>query len=260
MIVIKLGGNALAASSNNDWIDAIQGAFKNDPRIIIVHGGGPQIDDELAIHGQSKVVIDGYRVTDSKAFEIVEMVLAGRVQQSLVRTLRGAKIPAVGVSGSDGALFDVTKKFSPSGKDLGQVGEVIRVNKDVLEALLDRGFLPVVSSVSSDENGLGFNVNADLAAGALAGAFHAKRAIFMTDVPGIYRNFPDEDSLMAKTSVSELRQMLPSLASGMIPKVEAVITALELGAECASVIDGRDGKALLTLLAEGAVGTEVIHG
>ncbi len=260
MIVIKLGGNALAASASNDWVETIGRAFKSDPAMIIVHGGGPQIDEELEIHDNAKVVIEGYRVTDAKAFEIVEMVLAGKVQQSLVRTLRAAKLPAVGITGSDGSLFDVVKKNSPSGKDLGQVGEVVGVNKEILATLLESGFLPVVSSVSSDQSGLGFNVNADLAAGALAGSFTADRAIFMTDVPGIYRNYPDLDSLISEITLSELRVLVPSLATGMIPKVEAVITALESGAKCASVIDGRDGRALSALLAGGRAGTEVRHG
>ncbi|MFM8842349.1 MAG: acetylglutamate kinase, partial [Actinomycetota bacterium] len=127
MIVVKLGGNALAHSSSHDWIEAVAKTFHSDRRVILVHGGGPQIDEELSIHGEAKVVIDGYRVTDAKAFEIVEMVLAGRVQQSLVRALRGAGLPAVGITGSDGATFDVVKKSSPTGKDLGQVGEVSQV-------------------------------------------------------------------------------------------------------------------------------------
>ncbi len=260
MIVVKLGGNALAHSSSHDWIEAVAKTFHSDRRVILVHGGGPQIDEELSIHGESKVVIDGYRVTDAKAFEIVEMVLAGRVQQSLVRALRGAGLPAVGITGSDGATFDVVKKSSPTGKDLGQVGEVNHVNTALVESLLDQGFLPVLSSVSSDEKGLGYNVNADLAAGSLAGAFKAERAIFMTDVPGIYRNYPEEDSLIRQISLSDLRRLAPSLATGMIPKVEAVITALESGARSASVIDGRDGVALSQLLTGNSVGTEVIHG
>ena len=260
MIVIKLGGNALAASGNNDWIEAISRTFNSGRKIILVHGGGPQIDEELAIHGRSKSVVDGYRVTDEGAFEIVEMVLAGRVQQSLVRMLRGAELPAVGVTGSDGALFDVVKKNAPSGADLGQVGEITNVNTHLVETLLAKGFLPVVSSVSSDQQGVGFNVNADLAAGALAGAFKAEQVIFLTDVPGIYRNYPQEDSLIARISLMELQELLPSLATGMIPKVEAVIAALESGARSAYVIDGRDGVALSHLLAGRVVGTEVVHG
>jgi acetylglutamate kinase len=177
-----------------------------------------------------------------------------------VRALRGAGLPAVGITGSDGATFDVVKKSSPTGKDLGQVGEVSHVNTALIESLLDQGFLPVLSSVSSDETGLGYNVNADLAAGSLAGAFKAERAIFMTDVPGIYRNYPEEDSLIQQISLSDLRRLAPSLATGMIPKVEAVITALESGARSASVIDGRDGVALSQLLTGNSVGTEVIHG
>lgn len=257
MILIKLGGNALAASMGLGWLDAIAAAHESGHQVVLVHGGGPQIDEEFQIHSLPKIVMGGYRVTDEKAFEVVEMVLAGRVQQALVRVMKSKGLPVVGITGSDGALFDVTKKYAPDGSDLGQVGEVSTVNPKIVMALLASGYLPVVSPVSSDESGKGFNVNADIAAGALAGSLNADKAIFMTDVPGIFRNFPDPVSILERTSLAELKSLLPALSEGMVPKVEAVINALESGAKSAYVIDGRSGEALTALLSGSRVGTEI---
>jgi acetylglutamate kinase len=260
MILIKLGGNALAAATGLGWLDAIASARSKGLKLILVHGGGPQIDVEFDIRKMPKVVIGGYRVTDETAFGIVEMVLAGQVQQSLVRALRSRSIPAVGITGSDGGLFEVNKKYASDGADLGQVGEVKKIDPSLIKLLMEAGYLPIVSPVSSDGLGVGFNVNADLAAGALAGALHVERAVFMTDVPGIYRNYPDKASLIASTTLSEMKELLPSLSAGMVPKVESVIHALESGAKKANVIDGRDGEALQALLSGEACGTEIIHG
>lgn len=260
MIVIKLGGNALAAAADSGWFSALVEAYREEKKIVLVHGGGPQIDSELTLHDIPKVVVDGFRVTSAEAFEIVEMVLAGQVQQKIVRSLKGAGIPAVGITGSDGGLFDVRKKLSKDGDDLGKVGEVSRVDPKIIETLWNGGFLPVLSPVSSDTHGEGYNVNADLAAGALSGALKVERAIFMTDVKGIYRNYPDEATLIKKTTLTELSAMMHTFSAGMLPKAQAVMLALESGARTAYVIDGRDGIALSELLSGQAVGTEVVHG
>ena len=260
MIVIKLGGNALAASADSGWLHAVVGAYRENKRIVLVHGGGPQIDSELKLHDIPKVVVDGFRVTSSEAFEIVEMVLAGQVQQKIVRSLRGAGIPAVGITGSDGGLFDARKKMSKDGNDLGKVGEISRVDPKIIETLWNVGFLPVLSPVSSDPAGDGYTVNADLAAGALAGALKVDKAIFMTDVKGIYRNYPDEATLIKKTTLAELSAMMHTFSAGMLPKVEAVKLALESGAKTAYVIDGRETTALSDLLSGQEVGTEIVHG
>ena len=257
MKVIKLGGNALASANGMGWLESIVSAYSHDHEIVLVHGGGPQIDEEFRIHQLPKNVVAGYRVTDSKSFDVVEMVLAGKVQQSLVRSMRSLSLPAVGITGNDGGLFEARRKSAPDGTDLGQVGEVVRVDVRVITSLLDAGFLPVVSPVSSDRAGSGFNVNADLAAGALAGALNADDAIFMTDVPGIYRKYPDPASLIMATNLHEMKTLLPSLSEGMVPKAEAVILALESGAKRAHVIDGRDGRALDALLAGSLVGTVI---
>jgi acetylglutamate kinase len=259
MILIKLGGNALASASDSSWLDAIEHSQKAGERIVIVHGGGPQIDEEFRVHDIAKVVVGGYRVTDERSFGLVEMVLAGKVQQTLVRAMRSRSLPAVGITGSDGNLLQARKKNSPQGDDLGQVGEIERVNPHLLEVLLDAGFLPVISPVSSDLSGVGFNVNADLAAGAVAGALKVERAIFMTDVAGIYRNFPDATTLIDHSTLNEMRALLPTLSEGMVPKVEAVINALTAGAKSVHVIDGRDGVALAALLSGKKAGTEILN-
>lgn len=259
MIVIKLGGNALVAQQGSSWVEPVAEAFERERSLVLVHGGGPQIDAELKVHDIPKEVIGGYRVTDDATFAIVEMVLAGQVQQGLIRLLRASGVPAVGIAGSDGGLFNVRKKFGAGGVDLGHVGEIVGVRPALLEVLIAEGFLPVLSPVSSDENGVGFNVNADMAAGAVAGSLGADQAIFMTDVAGIFRNYPDEGSLIRRISLSELKDLLPVLAEGMIPKVEAVINALSSGARRAHVIDGRNGQALKSLLEGKDVGTEVVH-
>ena len=259
MIVIKLGGNALAATTDQGWLEAISSAHKAGTKMALVHGGGPQIDQEFAIHSLPKVVVGGYRVTDVKAFEVVEMVLAGKVQQGLVRMLRSQSIPAVGVTGSDGGLFLAKKKYAPDGSDLGQVGEIEEVDPRLIISLIQSGVLPVISSTSSDHEGNGFNVNADLAAGALSGALKVDRVIFMTDVPGIFRHYPHPETLIPHATLDEMKRLLPSLSEGMVPKVEAVIHALESGAKRVNVIDGRDGGALSTLLNGRSCGTEISH-
>jgi len=259
MIVIKFGGNALLHSSGNLWLDRVAEWQKRDTKLILTLGGGPQIDAELSLHGVARNFIEGYRFTDAKTMQIVEMVLSG-IAQNLVRELRARNVSAVSISGNDGGLFEVSIKRSPSGRDLGQVGEVRDVNVRVINTLINEGFLPVITSISSTSEGVGVNVNADLAAGAIAGAISAEKVIFMTDVKGIYRRYPDEGSLIQSCSKSELEELLPEMSEGMIPKVEAVIQAIDRGAKSAQIIDGRTADALTLALQGDAVGTLVHHG
>lgn len=260
MIVIKYGGNALASSGESNWLRLIAKSFLAGKKIILLHGGGPQIDEEMKLHGVERNFIEGYRYTDNATFDVVEMVLAGKVQQQFVRALRSLGVPAVGITGSDGGLFTVGEKLSPSGMALGQVGDVKSVNPKLLQSLLDGGFLPIVSSVSSLDSGLGMNVNADLAAGAIAGAFAADQVIFMTDVIGLMRKYPDEGTKIDEISSGELERLMPSLSEGMIPKVEAVLNALKFGAKSALIIDGRSASPLEAALNGSAIGTLVTHG
>lgn len=260
MIVIKLGGNALSKAQDLSWVPALKKRIESGEKFVIVHGGGPQIDQELEFHGIEKKFIEGFRFTDASTFDIVEMVLAGSVQQRLVRLLRSFGVNAVGITGSDGWLLTAKKKELESGEDLGQVGEIAEVNTRLISQLLDGGYLPIITPVSSDLEGRGFNVNADIAAAAIAGGISASAVIFMTDVAGIFRNFPDPSSIIESISITELAGLHSHFSGGMLPKVEAVHKAIEAGAERAHVIDGRDGSALSQLLEGAKTGTAVFRG
>ena len=260
MMVVKLGGNALANMSDLGWIGVMASRISAGERFVLVHGGGPQIDSELALHGVSRRFVDGLRYTDEQTYGVVEMVLAGSVQQQLVRILRSHGLTAVGLTGNDGNLITATRRSSTSGEDIGQVGVPAAIEPRVITTLVDAGFLPVISPTSGNAEGIGFNVNADLAAAAIAGALAAECVIFMTDVEGIYRDYPNRESLISQISLEDLVKMKEGFTGGMIPKVEAVIEAITAGAREASVIDGRSGEALTALLSGQPIGTLVTRG
>jgi len=264
MILIKLGGNALSAAHDNSQIDFLAEYHKSGERLLLVHGGGPQIDQEMKLHGIEKKTVAGFRVTSEAAYDVVEMVLTGSVQQKLVRALKARGVSAVGLSGSDGGIFAVGKKFlslgQDLGQDLGQVGEVLGVETRLLQLLLDANYLPVISSTGALLDGTGMNINADLAAAAIAGSLDVKRVIFMSDISGIYRNFPDEDSIISNITRDELFQMRGSFTGGMSPKVEAALKALDWGASSVQIIDGRDSHDLKRALQGEQVGTVISHG
>ncbi|MFM8868660.1 MAG: acetylglutamate kinase, partial [Candidatus Nanopelagicus sp.] len=181
MIVIKYGGNALPDNNSSDPVlEAIADAFLDGEQIVLVHGGGPQIDAALAEKGLGKSKVAGYRITDAEVFEIVQSVLSGKVLRSIVNYLIGSEVNAVGLSASDGGLIRA-RKFKPiiDGKsvDIGYVGEVDEVNPMILETLITEGFLPVISPVATDLDGVGFNINADLVAAAVGGALRADSVI-----------------------------------------------------------------------------------
>lgn len=250
MIVIKFGGHAMGEHSQ-EWMKEIAQRFNEGEKFVIIHGGGPAIDDQLAQRGIKKQVINGFRVTTAEVMDVVEMVLTGTVLRSVVRSLKSVGLPAVGITGSDASLLEVRMKDL---QKLGLVGEVVKVNPRLINDLLDMGYLPVVSPVSNDPSGTALNINADIAAGAIAGALRAEQMIFLTDVPGIYSNWPDKDSLIQEISLSELKEM--SFADGMVPKVEASINAVESGAGSSRIIDGTSLTAFVDAL-EGRGGTWV---
>lgn len=232
MIVIKFGGHAM--DSDPLWMDEIARLWNEGEQFVIVHGGGPQIDQQLKIEGVPSEFKDGFRITTPSVMKVVEAVLTGSVLRSVVRSLQRVGLPAVGITGSDAGLLNVSLKSEGA---LGLVGEVDSVNPGILKVLLAGGFLPVIAPVSNGADGTALNVNADLAAGAIAGALGAREILFMTDVPGIYRNWPDQSSLIQEVSVQELGSI--SFEGGMVPKVAAVINAITSGAISARVIDGK---------------------
>ena len=263
MIVIKFGGHAMTDSSGA-FAEIIKSYLEKD-KCVIVHGGGPQIDAALKTHQLDSTFVGGFRVTTPEIFAVVQQVLSGTVLREVVGHLRAHDVPAVGISGRDGGTLQatvLTTLVDGSSADLGRVGEVAHVDTSLLETLLNAGFTPVVSPIAVEYDGEvevsqhGLNVNADLAAAAIAGALDASALIFMTDVSGIYRNFPDPDSLISEISATELESIKDSFDGGMAPKVKASLDAIAKGAKVVRIIDGRDPKALDEAL-NGIGGTRV---
>jgi acetylglutamate kinase len=260
-VVVKYGG---AAMTNPE----LKASFARDIALlklvgmnpVVVHGGGPDISKYSERLGLDVNFVDGLRVTDEPTMELVKMVLIGKINKEIVAQLHVAGIEAVGLSGDDGRLIEATKATSPGG-DLGFVGQVARINPDIL-GHLDR-FVPVVASVGVDEEGQSYNINADTVAGALASALGARRVIFLTDVEGVYGDFADKSSLIAKCTLADVEAMLASdsVDSGMIPKLSAVRDALTGGVEAAQIVDGRvPHSVIMELFTEQGLGTMVTAG
>jgi acetylglutamate kinase len=265
VVVIKYGGNAMTN-------DTLKKAFAEDIaflrfagfRPVVVHGGGPQIStmlDRLGIETEFK---GGLRVTTPEAMDVVRMVLVGQVQRELVGLINEHGHIAVGLSGEDAGLF--TAKATNTVVDgeevnLGLVGEVARVRPEAVDDLVEAGRIPVISSVAPDENGLVHNVNADTAAAALAVALKAEKLMVLTDVEGLYRDWPDSDDVIQEISPEMLAQLMPSLDSGMVPKMQACYDAVTGGVPRATVVDGREPHSvLLELFTAEGVGTQVLPG
>lgn len=263
MIVIKFGGHAMTDPSGS-FASVIRASLDKE-EIVIVHGGGPQIDAALKTHQLDSTFIGGFRVTTPEIFAIVQQVLSGTVLREVVGHLRAHDVPAVGISGRDGGTLQASilrTLVDGSEADLGRVGEVAHVDTSLLKTLLRSGFTPVISPIAVEFDGEvevpqhGLNVNADLAAAAIAGAMDATSLIFMTDVSGIYRSWPDKDSLINEISAKELDSIKHEFDGGMAPKVKACLDAIDKGAKVVRIIDGRDPRALDEAL-NGVGGTKV---
>jgi acetylglutamate kinase len=215
-------------------------------RPILVHGGGPEISALMKQMGHQPTFVGGLRVTDAATMEIVEMALTGKTNKGIVALLNQQGAKAVGLSGKDANLL-VAKKLESSQGDLGFVGEITHINAEILTLLADEGYVPVISSVAIGEDGESYNVNADHAAGAIAAEVKAAKLIVLTDVEGLYRDFQDKSSLISELDMTGAQEMIRSGAAekGMIPKLEACVTAIEGGVERAHLIDGRQPHAIL---------------
>ena len=249
IIVIKYGGNAMVD-------DKLKAAFARDivflrtvgVHPVVVHGGGPQISAMLARLGIESEFRGGLRVTTPEAMDVVRMVLMGQVNRELVGLINAHGPWAVGLSGEDAGLFTAERRGAMiDGKevDLGLVGEVAEVRPENVLGLVAAGRIPVIATVAPDEDGQVHNVNADTAAGALAAALKAERLLMLTDVEGLYRDWPNSNEVIRQIAVDDLAAMLPTLASGMIPKMEACVNAVLDGVPKATVIDGRLPHSLL---------------
>lgn len=264
-IVVKFGGNAMVSPE-------LQAAFAEDMvflrtagiRPVVVHGGGPQISAMLDRLGISSEFRGGYRVTTPEAMDVVRMVLSGQVNREIVSLINQHGPFAAGISGEDAGLFVGQRHgtvVDGEEVDLGLVGDVVEVNPDAVRDLLDAGRIPVVSSIAPDRDDptQALNVNADSAAAALAVALGAAKLVVLTDVEGLYREWPKRESLVSTIDVAELRELLPELESGMIPKMAACLEAVEGGVPKAAIIDGRvPHSILLEVFTQSGSGTEVI--
>ena len=258
-IVIKYGGSAMVDKT-------LQHAALRDVallssvgvQIVVVHGGGPEINQWLKKLGIKPIFLDGLRITDTETMDVVEMVLTGRVNKQIVSGINTHGSLAVGLCGIDGGLIEA-RTFG--GGTHGLVGEVSKVNTKILSPLLKEGYVPVISSVSNSSNGRSHNINADTVAGELAAALGAEKLILLTDTPGILRNENDPSSLIQKIRLSEARELIDKgiVKAGMKPKVECCIRSLAQGVNAAHIIDGRTPHALLLeVFTDAGIGTMVV--
>jgi acetylglutamate kinase len=260
MIVVKFGGHAMK-DENGNFARAISAAQKAGEQVVVVHGGGPQIDVALKAKGIVSTWVGGFRVTTQEIFDVVEDVLVNQVGNEVAATLGKVGIKAQAMSARTLPTVIANKRtqlIDGTPAELGLVGNVQRVNPAALLELLEQGIVPVVAPVSSDEDlKTGLNVNADFAAAAIAASLGASSLIVMTDVAGIYRNWPDKDSLIDVISASELEAVKVGFAKGMAPKVQAALDALSFGAKAVRIIDGTDPDSFASALA-GKGGTLVV--
>jgi len=249
VVVVKFGGNAMVDES-------LQRAFAEDMaylrwvgiKPVVVHGGGPQISARLEQLGIESEFRSGFRVTTEQSIQVIRDVLRNDISSKLADLIIQSGADAQVMSGEDGNLFRATKTTTDASGDpidLGLVGEVTMVNPRIIFDSLDQGKVPVVSTVAPDSNGQLLNVNADLAASALAVALGAEKLMVLTDVAGLYSDWPNTDSLVSEITTTELEQLLPSLESGMIPKMQACLSAVRGGVPRAHVIDGRVPHSIL---------------
>jgi len=260
MIVVKFGGHAMK-DENGNFARAIAAAQKAGEQVVVVHGGGPQIDVALKDKGIVSTWVGGFRVTTKEIFDVVEDVLVNQVGHEVAATLGKASIKAQAMSARTLPTVIANRRtefIDGTPADLGFVGNVQSVNPSALLELLNQGIVPVVAPVSSDEDmTTGLNVNADFVAAAIAASLEASSLIVMTDVEGIYRNWPDKGSLIDSITAGELEDIKGGFAEGMAPKVQAALDALTFGAKAVRIIDGTDPDSFASALA-GTGGTLVV--
>ena len=251
MIVVKFGGHAMK-DENGAFAKAIAVAQKSGVELVVVHGGGPQIDAALKAAAITSEFVGGFRVTTPETFEIVERVLADEVGPAVAQSLQREGVNAVAMSGrTSGTLIakPLKKLVDGTSADLGLVGVVTSVSSSSIKNAIASGQVPVISPIASNESTeSGLNVNADLAAAAIAGALDAESLIIMTDVSGIYRSWPDKSSLISEISYEELNSLKAGFAEGMAPKVQACLDAIDGGARAVRIIDGTDPSAFAAAL------------
>lgn len=259
-IVVKYGGNAMINEElKNDVMRDLVLLSTIGIKVVLVHGGGPEISDMLKRVGKESKFVNGLRVTDEETVEIVQMVLAGKINKTLVNHLQNSGGKAIGLTGTDGHLIEAEMK----NPELGFVGEITNINIEPVTDLLEKGYIPVISTVGCDNDGNIYNINADTAAARIASALGAESLILMTDIVGLLRDKDDESTLISSVCVSEAPLLMREgiISGGMIPKIECCVEAIRQGVNKVFIIDGRVPHALLieTLTDEG-IGTMLYGG
>jgi acetylglutamate kinase len=257
-VVIKYGGAAMEDTQLREEFarDVVLLKYVGlEP--IVVHGGGPEITSYMERLGLPVKFVGGLRVSDAQTVEVAKMVLVGKVNKEIVLRLTRHGQPAVGLCGDDGSLFRVARRAAPGGEDIGFVGRIERVNVGVIQHVAS-DYIPVIASVGADRDGNSYNINADEAAGAVAGALGAYKVVFLTDVPGWLRDPADPSSLIAQATAEQVATALPTLQGGMRPKLEACVQAIGGGVSAAHILDGRvPHSLLLELFTDAGVGTKI---
>ena len=260
IVVVKYGGNAMINEKLKQQVmEDITLLWLIGVKVVLVHGGGPEISDIMNRLGKKAEFVNGLRVTDKETVDIVQMVLAGKVNKTLVNLLNMKGGRAVGVSGIDGGIIEATMK----NEALGYVGEITKIRPKAILDLLEKGYIPVVSTVAGDKQGNTYNINGDTAAAHIAGALNAERLIMMTDIAGVLMDKNDPSTLIPHLTVAEAKGLYESgvIAGGMIPKVDCCIEALEHGVENVIIMDGRiPHSILMELLTDEGAGTMVMKG
>ena len=257
IVVVKYGGNAMVSEELREQVmEDIVLLWLVGVRVVLVHGGGPEINDMMNRLGKKPEFVDGLRVTDQETVDIVQMVLAGKVNKTLVKLLEVKGGKAMGISGMDGGLIEARMKRA----ELGYVGSITGVNIEPVMDLLEKGYIPVISTLGCDKEGNTYNINGDTAAAYIAGALGAERLIMMTDIAGVLRDKNDPNTLIPELTIGEAVKLFEEkvIAGGMIPKVECCIDAIHRGVERVIIMDGRvPHSILMEILTDEGAGTMV---
>ena len=257
IIVVKYGGNAMINETlKKSVMEDMVFLAKQGVKLVLVHGGGPEISHMLDKVGKESKFIDGLRYTDQEIMDVVQMVLAGKVNKKLVALIHQMKGKAIGLCGVDGAMIQVEKKKGDV--DLGFVGEITRTHPDVIEMALNNGFIPIIATVGVDPEGQVYNINADTAAASIASALKAEKFISMTDIRGLLMDKNNEETLIPNLSIDEVPKLIEKgiINGGMIPKIACCVDAIKNGLHEAAIIDGRkEHSILLELSSEQSIGT-----
>jgi acetylglutamate kinase len=257
IVVVKYGGNAMVSEQLREQVmEDMVLLWLVGVKVVLVHGGGPEITDMMNRLGKKPKFIDGLRVTDQETVDIAQMVLAGKVNKTLVKLLEVKGGKAMGISGMDGGLIEARMR----NPDLGFVGSITGVNIEPVMDLLEKGYIPVISTLGCDSEGNTYNINGDTAAACIAGALHAERLIMMTDIAGVLKDRNDPTTLIREMTISEAVKLFEEnvIAGGMIPKVECCIDAIHRGVERVIIMDGRvPHSILMEILTDDGAGTMV---